>query len=380
MWAYARGRWPGKKKNVSTPTPTPVSFTRSQQTVMIIRMVLCLHPSAKKSLNAKTQTQSQKERLMSHPFYHLLILIKHSSECTLCWGPNSTSSDLYRKPPWILVFSTISEVDFQLFSSLPTRSFQNGLLCHVRISWCMYIYTNIRIHIYNMYAWSTMVQHYAKPLHFSREHCCMIGTCVGRSPVSAPKLLKRVEGKWGKASFKMEVSIARWKKRCQHRPQLWEELAQRAGGICSMCFMCEACSGSTKEVVLTLALPGGETLGSAEFLHLKSRMCFSDWNVDVECILPKWWSRVSAVECILEPRRLDQESGHRTYCFRAMSKFTQLVVLELTMLLRFTKHNNCTFYLLSTACLKQHHLQLESPKLIADKDNKKRWWKQRLNL
>ena len=129
-----------KKKSVSTPTPTPVSFTRSQQTVMIIRMVLCLHPSAKKSLNAKTQTQSQKERLMSHPFYHLFILIKHSSDWTLCWGPNSTSSDLYRKPPWILVFSTISEVDFQLFSSLPTRSFQNGLLCQVRISWCMYIY------------------------------------------------------------------------------------------------------------------------------------------------------------------------------------------------------------------------------------------------
>lgn len=136
----------------------------------------------------------------------------------------------------------------------------------------MYIYTNIRIHIY-MYAWSTMVQHYAKPLQFSQEHCCMIGTCVGRSPVSAPKLLKRVEGKWGKASFKMEVSIARFK-RCQHRPQLWEELAQRAGGICSMCFMCEACSGSTKEVVLTLALPGGETLGSAEFLHLKSIVLF----------------------------------------------------------------------------------------------------------
>ena len=167
----------------------------------------------------------------------------------------------------------------------------------------------------------------------------------------------------------MEVSIARFK-RCQHRPQLWEEWLW-AGGSCSMCFMCEACSGSTKEVVLTLALPGGETLGSAEFLHLKSRMCFSDWNVDVECILPKWWSRVSAVECILEPRRLDQESGHRTYCFRAMSKFTQLVVLELTMLLRFTKHNNCTFYLLSAACLKHTICNWSLPNLLRIKTTKR---------
>ena len=137
------------------------------------------------------------------------------------------------------------------------------------------------------------------------------------------------------------------------------------------CVLCvKPAAKPTKEVVLTLALPGGKTLGSAEFLHLKSRMCFSDWNVDVECILPKWWSRVSAVECILEPRRLDQESGHRTYCFRAMSKFTQLVVLELTMLLRFTKHNNCTFYLLSAACLKHTICNWSLPNLLRIKTTK----------
>lgn len=178
---------------------------------MIIRMVLCLHLSAKKSLNAKTQTQSQKERLMSHPFYHLLILIKHSSEWTLCWGPNSTSSDLYRKPPWILVFSTISEVDFQLFSSLLTRSFQNGLLCHVRISWCMYIY--IYTNVYIQYLYVCMVQYgptlFQTPAIFTETlpHDWHLRWTV--SSIGA-KVVFRVEGKWGQnvvsnGSFYCEV-------------------------------------------------------------------------------------------------------------------------------------------------------------------------------
>ncbi len=83
VWVYTKAVGQEKnEKDMSTPTPTPVSFTRSQQTVMIIMMVLCLHPSSKKSLNAKTRTRAQEERLRSHPFYHLWILIKHSSEWT----------------------------------------------------------------------------------------------------------------------------------------------------------------------------------------------------------------------------------------------------------------------------------------------------------
>ena len=63
-----------------------------------------------------------------------------------------------------------------------------------------------------MYAWSSMVQHYAKHLQFSQEHCRMIGTCVGRSPVSAPKLFSGSKESGAKRRLKWKFLLRGEKK------------------------------------------------------------------------------------------------------------------------------------------------------------------------
>ena len=152
---------------------------------------LCLHPSAKKSLNAKTQTQSQKERLMSHPFYHLLVLIKHSSEWTLCWGPNSTSSDLYRKP-----------VLFQKLTSSFSAAYRHVLSktdYYVRWEYlgvCIYTQIYVYISIICMHGplWSNIMQNLC---NFHRNIAAWLAPALDGLQYRRQTLLKRVEGKVG---------------------------------------------------------------------------------------------------------------------------------------------------------------------------------------
>lgn len=191
--------------------------------------------------------------------------IPQSGHCAgdLIQPPATFTESQYYFRSWLPAFQQPTDTFF------PKRTTMSGenILVYVYIH--KYTYT-VSIICMHGPVWSNIMQNL---FNFHGNIAAWLAPALDGLQYRRQTLLKRVEGKWGKASFKMEVSIARFK-RCQHRPQLWEELAQRAGGICSMCFMCEACSGSTKEVVLTLALPGGETLGSAEFLHLKSIVLF----------------------------------------------------------------------------------------------------------
>lgn len=169
-------------------------------------MVLCLHPSAKKSSNAKTQTQAQKERLMSHPF-----LPSFNPDQTFLRGhcvgdliqPPGTFTESHLGFWYSVLFQELTSSFSAAYWHILSKTDYNAIWEYFGV--CKYIRTyNIHIHIHT-YLYGSMV-HYG-PTLCKTPAICHRNLAAWLAPALdglqyRRQIVFRVEGKWGKRRLK----------------------------------------------------------------------------------------------------------------------------------------------------------------------------------